>query len=162
MSVASCSIDIYEQSPQTLVLQLDGEFDLVCEPALQRALDGLSDHSAQSLAVELSGTQFIGVGCLRRIVFTGKSFSSTEFRSPMPIVEKMLHLLGFVDGTVRIECASRRDAPHPRNEDSSRDGRNDSLRNAPEVALAAQRASRRCSDQRGAPYAQIAALAVLA
>ena len=77
--------------------------DLVCEPALQEALDGLSQGPERSLVVDLSEAQFMGVGPLRRIVRAGWGFASTEFRSPAPIVEKVLRIFGFLDGTAAIE-----------------------------------------------------------
>jgi hypothetical protein len=106
------AINRCEESPQEIVLRLSGEFDLVCEPALQDALDGLCQGSDRSLVVDVSEAQFMGVGALRRIVLVGRGFASTTFRSPVPIVETVLRVLGFVDGTVRIEGgASRAGAP---------------------------------------------------
>lgn len=103
MDFQSFTIDTYEEPPQTTVLRLVGEFDLVCERALQEALDGLCHGSDRSLVVDVSEARFMGVGSLRRIVVAGRGFASTEFRSPVPIVEKVLRLLGFIDGTVGIE-----------------------------------------------------------
>ena len=143
---AFCDINIYEQSSQTIVLQLNGEFDLVREPALQGALDGLCQEPERSLAVDLAKTQFIGVGCLRRIVLAGREFSSTEFRSPPPIVEKMLEILGFIDDTVRIDGGTA---------SVSVDGacavvqQNESQRNASEKEWPAPQASRRCPEAWG-------------
>ena len=41
MDFETFAIDTYEEPPQAIVLRLTGEFDLVSEPALQDALDGL-------------------------------------------------------------------------------------------------------------------------
>lgn len=148
LNLACGDIKIYEQSPQTTVVQLDGEFDLVCEPALQKVLDGLCQDSGRSLAVDLSETQFIGVGCLRRVVLAGRGFSSTEFRSPMPLVEKVLQLLGFIDGTVRIEHGAARGVRSSVGGASSR-VRRGLPQNAAENERPASWPSRCCSDARG-------------
>ena len=116
MDFETFAIDIYEEPPQAIVLRLAGEFDLVCEPALQEALDGLCQGSERSLVVDVSEAQFMGVGTLRRIVLAGRGFASTEFRSPVPIVEKVLRVLGFIDGTVGIEGGASR-ALHARSVD---------------------------------------------
>ena len=108
MDLEGFAINTYEEPPQTIVLRLTGEFDLVCEPALQEALDGLGQGSARSLVVDLSEAPFMGVGSLRRLVLAGRGFASTELRSPVPMVEMVLRLLGFIDGSVRIEGGSLR------------------------------------------------------
>lgn len=151
MDFETFAIDIYEQPPQAIVLRLAGEFDLVGEPALQEALDGLGHGSEHSLVVDVSEAPFIGVGSLRRIVLAGRGFASTEFRSPVPIVEKVLGLLGFIDGTVRIEGrGSRAIAPIAVDEIASKERCNEPRRPAPENEWPASLASRECSDARGA------------
>jgi hypothetical protein len=107
MDFETYAIDIYEEPPQRIVLRLAGEFDLVCERVLEEALEDLCHGSRRSLVVDLSETQFMGVGCLRRIVLAGRGFVSTEFRSAAPIVEKVLPLLGFIQDTARMEGLPR-------------------------------------------------------
>ncbi len=104
MEFETFAINTYEEPPQAVVLQLTGELDLVCEPALQEVLDGLSPGPERSFVVDLSETQFMGVGPLRRIVLAGWGFASTEFRSPAPIVKKVLRVFGCLDGAAGIEA----------------------------------------------------------
>ena len=147
MDFETFSIDSYDQPPQTIVLRLVGEFDLACEPALQKALDGLCHGSGRPLIVDVSEAQFMGVGSLRRIVLAGRGFASTEFRSPVPIVEKVLRLLGFIGGTVGIEeGASRTVATRSVDEVASMGRCNEWRRNGPENEWIASQASRQCSD----------------
>jgi hypothetical protein len=155
MDCETYAIDIEETSPDAIVLRLRGEFDLVCEPALQDALDGLGQRSLRSLVVDLSEAQFMGVGSLRRIVFAGRGFASTEFRSPLPLVEKVLRLLGFVDGTVEIGGGAAC-APPPCSVDKSSE---DSPLNALEKEWRASEALRQRSDARGALKVRMAAQA---
>ena len=114
MDLETFSIDICDEPPSAVVLRLAGEFDIVSEPALQEALDGLCHRSGCPLLVDVSEAQFMGVGSLRRIVLAGRGFASTEFRSPAPIVEKVLRILGFIDGTVGIEGGTLRQLPPSR------------------------------------------------
>ena len=147
------AIDIDERPPDAIVLRLTGEFDLVCEPALQEALDGLGQRSQCSLVVDLSEAQFMGVGSLRRIVFAGRGFASTEFRSPAPLVEKVLRLLGFIDGKVGI-AGGAACALAPRSVDESPA---ESRLSASEKEWPASVALRECSDPRGASRVRMAA-----
>jgi hypothetical protein len=150
MDLAAFAIDTYEEPPQAIVLRLTGEFDIVCEPALQEALDGLCHGSQRSLVVDLSEAQFMGVGSLRRIVLAGRGFAFTEFRSPVPIVEKVLRLLGFIDGTVRIvDGAPRPFAPATANEVPSMGRCTEPPWIVPENDWPRAQASRQCSDARG-------------
>ena len=41
MDLEGFAINTYEEPPQTIILRLTREFDVVGEPALQEALDGL-------------------------------------------------------------------------------------------------------------------------
>jgi hypothetical protein len=151
MDLGTFAIDVYEEPPQAVVLRLVGEFDLVGEPALQEALDGLGKRSGRSLVVDVSEAPFIAVGSLRRIVFAGRGFAATEFRSPVPIVEKVLRLLGFIDGTVRIEGEpSGTISPCSLDEVASMERSTEPRWNAPENEWMASRVSRQCSDARGA------------
>jgi hypothetical protein len=151
MDFETFSIDICDQPPHAIVLRLAGEFDIVSEPALQEALDGLSGGSGRPLLVDVSEAEFMGVGSLRRIVLAGRGFASTEFRSPVPIVEKVLRILGFVDGTVGIEGgALRAVAPCDLDEVASIRRLSESRRYAPENEWPASQASRQRSDARGA------------
>ena len=103
------------------------------------------------LIVDVSEAQFMGVGSLRRIVLAGRGFASTEFRSPVPIVEKVLRLLGFIGGTVGIEeGASRTVATRSVDEVASMGRCNEWRRNGPENEWIASQASRQCSDMGGA------------
>ena len=151
MDFEDFSIDIYDQPPQTIVIRLVGEFDLVCEPALQEALDGLGHGSGRSLVVDVTEAQFMGVGSLRRVVLAGQGFASTEFRSPVPMVEKVLRLLGFIGGTVGIEDGAWRTVATRSVDDVASMARcNEWRRNEPENEWNASRASRQCSDVGGA------------
>jgi hypothetical protein len=150
MDFETFAIDIYDEPPQATVLRLAGEFDLVSEPALLEALDGLGRGAERSLVVDVSDAQFMGVGILRHIVLAGRGFASTEFRSPVPIVEKVLRVLGFIDGTVRIEGgASRAVAPSSVDEVALMRRRNESPRIPPENEWPESWASRQCSGARG-------------
>jgi hypothetical protein len=151
MDFETFSIDICDEPPSAIVLRLAGEFDIVSEPALQEALDGLCHGSGRPLLVDVSEAQFMGVGSLRRIVLAGRGFASTEFRSPVPIVEKVLRILGFIDGTVGIEGgALRAVAPFSLDEVASMRRLNESRRYAPENEWAAPQVSRQSADARRA------------
>jgi hypothetical protein len=150
MEFETFSIDISEQPPQVIVLRLAGEFDLVSEPALQEALDGLPHGSGCSLVVDVSEAPFMGVGSLRRIVLAGRGFASTEFRSPVHIVERVLQLLGFLDGTVGIDRATSRAVTASADEIASMGRRNEPPRLAPEKESPALLVSRQCSEVAGA------------
>ena len=149
MNLEDFAINTYEEPPQTIILRLTGEFDLVGEPALQEALDRLGQESARSLVVDLSEAHFMGVGSLRRVVLAGRGFASTEFRSPVPMVEKVLRLLGFIDGRVRIEGGSSRAvAPCWVDEVDSMGQRGESTRIAADNKWPELRASRHFSGAR--------------
>jgi anti-anti-sigma factor len=151
MDLETFSIDIYDQPPHAIVLRLAGEFDIVSEPALQEALDSLCHRSGRPLLVDVSEAQFMGVGSLRRIVLAGRGFASTEFRSPVPIVEKVLRILGFIDGTVGIEGgALRAVAPCSFDEVASMRRLSESRRYMAENECPASRASQQYPDARGA------------
>jgi hypothetical protein len=148
MDIATFAIHTYEEPPQ---VRLVGEFDIVGEPALQQALDGLRRWPGRSLVVDVSEATFMGFGSLSRIVHAGRGFAATEFRSPAPMVEKVLRLLGFVHGTVGIEGgATRAVASSPVDEVASV-GRCDELPRIPtEGERHGSRALQQCSDAPGA------------
>jgi anti-anti-sigma regulatory factor len=148
MDLGTFAIHTSEEPPQ---IRLAGEFDIVSEPALQEALDRLCRWPERSLVVDVSEATFMGVGSLRRIVHAGRGFVATEFRSPVPIVEKVLRLLGFVDETVGIEGGATRAVASNLEDQAASVGPCDEL---PRIALEGRwhgsRASRHCS---GAPEA---------
>ncbi len=145
MDFETFAINIYEEPPQALLLRLAGEFDLVCEQALQEALDDFCGGSGRSLVVDLSEASFMGVGCLRRIVLAGRGFAWTEFRSPLPIVEKMLRILEFVDGPVEIEGGTSPPVAPSRSDDVASLGRCDeTTRIGPENERPGSQVSRQC------------------
>src|SRR5580704_17884956 len=149
MDFENSAINVDRESPQVIILRLSGEFDLVREPALQYALDGLGQGSERSLVVDVSHAEFMGVGALRRIVVAGRGFASTSFRSPPPIVEMVLGVLGFLDGTVRIEGrASRAGAPRSIDGVPSMERCNASSGVGAENEWPGSRASRQCSGAR--------------
>ena len=150
MDFETFAIDIYEEPPQAIVLRLTGEFDLVSEPALQEALDDLCLGSGRSLVVDLSEAQFMGVGCLSRIVLAGRGFASTEFRSSLPIVERVLRLLGFVDGTSETDGgASPGVASDSLNEVAAMGRCDEPPRIGPESERPGSQVSRQCLGARG-------------
>ena len=142
---AFCDIDIYEQSSQTIVLRLNGEFDLV-----QRT------RVAGSIGRPVPGARTITGGRPRQgAVHRGwvsqahrprrAGFASTNSSHRRPRGENA-QILGFIDDTVQIDGGTAH---------VSVDGasavvqQNESQRNASEKEWPAPQASRRCPEAWG-------------
>ena len=151
MDFEDFSIDIYDQPPQATVIRLVGEFDLVCEPALQEALDGLCDGSGRPLVVDVTEAQFMGVGSLRRVVWRAGDSPQPSSAHRYQWWRRYSDSLDSLEAQYGLKIKRREQLRHVWWTSVASMARcNEWRRNEPENEWNASRASRQCSDVGGA------------